>query len=123
MLTSLRKFTLQKEGYTARKEGAACPYEDRSDEWYHWQTGWLMHRYEEEATTHADILLPDSFRDDGRSVRKPPPQKVKEPPPAGEIRPRGYVCPTCKTLVKPPAPAGVVPHRIEATPEGTRTIS
>lgn len=48
MLTSLRKFTLQKEGYTARKEGTSCPYEERSDEWHHWRTGWLMHRYVEE---------------------------------------------------------------------------
>lgn len=48
MLTSSRKFTLQEEGYAARKEGAACPYEHRSDEWHQWRTGWLMRRYEEE---------------------------------------------------------------------------
>lgn len=48
MLTPLNKYTLQDEGYIARKEGTACPYEHRSDEWHHWQTGRLMRHYEEE---------------------------------------------------------------------------
>lgn len=94
MLTSLRKVTLQKEGYAARKEGTACPYEDRSDEWHHWQTGWLMHQYVDEETP-ADIRDNELFSS----------------PPANDAgAAQEYICPECKTLIRVP-PLAACPSR------------
>lgn len=107
MLTSLRKYTLQEEGYTARNDGAACPYELHSDEWHHWRTGWLMRRYQEEEPL-ADILLPDT----GRLVQEIPPLEDEEllpSPLVDDVGPaQGFVCPACKKPlgISPPAYRG-----------------
>ncbi|HEY6873915.1 MAG TPA: hypothetical protein VI298_14415 [Geobacteraceae bacterium] len=105
MLTTPRKLALQEEGYAARQEGAACPYEEHSDEWHHWQTGWLLHRCEEEA---ADDGPPAPQSPPDLPVQEPPPgaAAVLPPPPADDAESaQGIVCPACGETLWVLAPA------------------